>query len=387
MKNLHAIIILCLAVLLPTIGSAQCSCSGGTTPDSVVHNFTLGLNSSPTISIGFPKFDPALGTLSCLVYKDTLSAVSTTRVKNLDSADQEYAFRLTVNNMITAPGISSNSYVDKFYGPDSLKAYNKGLDSVVYGPDTTFNKVKHTITKTTGLSAFMGTGNVYFSHTINGGLISMSGGLNFSQRIETSRWGSFKLTYYWCPNSVLATHIQNFIVNKKDQGVTLAWTTSNQSHNYEIEISRDGKNFSSVGKANQASSSGSTSTKYQYQYNADQTLTGTVYFRIKETDTQGKVSYSETRTVAFPQSNFSNTIFPNPAVNTINIQLGESVQGEVAVALVNATGQTVYQKLYPAANLNNINVTWPVSVKQGIYYLKVQNMQTQRQTVSKIFIK
>src|SRR5687768_3508346 len=123
MKHLYLIVIFCFALALPQIATAQCSCGGGKTPDSVVHNYKLNVNSSPNITISFPKFDPSLGTLACYVYKDTLSAVSTTNVRNRDAAAQEYSFRLTVNNQITAPGFSVNAYMDKYYGPDSLDAY------------------------------------------------------------------------------------------------------------------------------------------------------------------------------------------------------------------------------------------------------------------------
>jgi hypothetical protein len=382
----HLYFILFFYALLPITAMSQCTCSGGAPADSVVHRYTLGVNSSPNIIISFPRFDPALGTLACLVYKDTLSAVSTTHVRNLDSADQEYSFRLTVNNMITAPGISVNAYMDKYYGPDSLKAYGKGRDSIVFGPDTTFRKVTHSITKSTVLAPFMGSGNVDFNYGISGGLISMAGGLNFSQRIESSRWGSFKLTYYYCSSSVLASNIQNLLVNKKDKTVSITWNTTNQSNTYEIEISTDGKNFTTVGKGKQASASGSASAKYEYQYNTDQATTGTLYFRVKETDAQGKVSYSKTSIILL-DNEAPAVLYPNPAVNGVNVQLNKFVQGEIEVALVNAVGQTVFKRLYRLDKLNNINVQWPVSVKQGVYYLKVKDLQTQSLSISKLFVK
>jgi len=386
MKHLYTIIILSFAAFLPKIASSQCTCGGGARPDSIVHFYTLAVNASPNIIISFPKFDPAIGTLACLVYKDTLSAVSTTHVRNRDSADQEYSLRLTVNNQITAPGISVNAYVDKYYGPDSLNAYNKGMDSVVYGPDTTFRNVTHAVTKNSVLSPYLGTGNVDFNYSISGGLISMAGGLNFSQNIETARWGSFKLTYYWCPNSVLASNIQNLSINKKDNTVSISWNTANQSNTYEIEISTDGKNFTNAGKAKQTTAAGSASAKYEYQYNADQTSTGTIFFRIKETDAQGRVSYSKTSMVILNNSG-ATILFPNPAVNGVNVQLEKQVQGEMEISLVNAVGQTIFKKLYRVDKLNNINVQWPASVRAGVYYMKVKDLQTQMTTTSRLFVK
>jgi hypothetical protein len=276
--------------------------------------------------------------------------------------------------------------MDKYYGPDSLKAYSKGLDSIKYGPDTTFREVTHSVQKNSVLSPYMGTGNVNFNYNISGGLISMSGGLNFSQNIESARWGTFKLTYYWCPNTVLAANIQNLAINKKDNTVSITWNTSNQTNTYEIEISTDGKNFTSVGKAKQSSAAGSASTKYEYQHHTDQTSTGTIYVRVKETDPQGKVSYSKTNMVVLGTSG-STVLYPNPAVNGVNVQLDKFAQGEIEIALVNAVGQTVFTRLYKVDKLNNINVQWPSSVKEGVYYLKVRDIQTQSLSISKLFVK
>jgi hypothetical protein len=247
--------------------------------------------------------------------------------------------------------------------------------------------VTHNVVKTSNLSPFMGTGTVSFNYSISGGLISMSGGLNFEQNIETSRWGTFKLSYYYCPNSVLATNIRNLAVNKNDQGVTLTWTSSNQTNTYEIEISTDGKNFTTAGKATETAASGSTSSKYEYQYHPDQALTGTIYFRVKETDAQGKVTYSETRMISIGKSGVNNSLYPNPAVNGVNVLLDKYVQGEIEVTLVNTIGQVVFSKTYRLDKLNNINITWPSSVKAGMYYLKVKDLQSQTQSISKLFVK
>jgi hypothetical protein len=308
-------------------------------------------------------------------------------VRNRDAAAQEYSFRLTVNNQITAPGFSVNAYMDKYYGPDWLDGYGLGEDSIKYGPDTTFRGVTHNVVKTSNLSPFMGVGNVDFNYSISGGLISMSGGLNFEQNIETARWGSFKLTYYYCPNSILATTIKNLAVNKNDQGVIITWTSSNQTNTYEIETSTDGKNFTTAGKATETATSGSASSKYEYQYHPDQAATGTIYVRVKETDAQGKVTYSEIRTISLSKGGMNNTLYPNPAVDGVNVLLDKFVQGEIEVTLVNTIGQTVFSKTYRLDKLNSINVKWPTSVKTGVYYLKVKDIQSQTQSTSKLFVK
>jgi hypothetical protein len=387
MKHLYTLLF-ALSFFVPQSILAQCACSGGEKPDSIVYNYTLASTTSPIVHVSFPKFDPAIGTLTCLTYNDTINAISTTNVKNVDSSDQEYRFRLTVTNSLSAPGININDFVDKYYGPDSLRAAGSGVDSITYGPDTTFNNLVHQITKTSGLASYMGSGVVFFNYNINGGLISLSGGLNFSQMIRTTRWGKFKLTYYWCPNALLASPLKNFTVNHKDETVHLSWTSDNQSNTYEIEISTDGKNFTSVGQANEAATASGASAKYQYQYNLDQATAGTVYFRIKSTDETGKVTWSEVKRITVGnQEDIIQNIFPNPAVNSVQVKFGENIFGALDVSLVNSVGQTVFSKRYNMERSNQLNVTWPNKLTPGVYYLKARNVKTQSETISRLIVK
>jgi len=381
--------LLALCFILPKTNLAQCACSGGITPDSIVYTYSLPPTTSPILHIPFPKFDPAIGTLNCLTYIDTLNAISTTNVKNVDSSDQEYTFRLTVTNSISAPGIAINDFVDKFYGPDSLMSSGTGIDSITYGPDTTFNNLVHKVTKTSGLSSYLGSGVVFFNYTINGGLISLSGGLNFSQLIRTTRWGTFKLVYYWCPNALLSPGLKNFTATQGDESIDLSWTSDNQStRTYEIEISTDGKNYTGIGQTSEATSFTGTSAEYEYQYKINQSATGTLYFRIKTTDKDGKVTWSEVKkvTVGGTQDN-GNQIFPNPAVSSVQVKFRDIVYGDIDISLVNTVGQTVFKKMYRVERSNILNVSWHQKLTPGIYYLKARNVKNQTETISRLIVR
>jgi hypothetical protein len=244
--------------------------------------------------------------------------------------------------------------------------------------------------KTSGLSPYLGAGNVTFTYNMSGGLISFSGGLNFSQLIRTTRWGTFKLAYYWCPNSLLASNLKNFTLNKKDKSVLISWNTnSTETNTYEIEISTDGKNYSSIGNTSEASASSGSTAKYQYEYNPDQPINGTIFVRIKVTDAQGKVTYSEIRSIEMnkPTGEITQAIFPNPAINAVTIKSKELMQGDYEVALVNTIGQTVFNKTYRVDKTNSIKVEWAGKLNTGVYYLKVKDLQHQTQSISKLFIK
>src|SRR3712207_2804866 len=88
-------------LLLPLVGNAQCSCSGGTPANREEHLVTLAATNQSNTTISFPKFDPAVGTLTCVRLDDTISIVSATGIRNYDPVETEYEFQLTVNTQVT----------------------------------------------------------------------------------------------------------------------------------------------------------------------------------------------------------------------------------------------------------------------------------------------
>src|SRR5262249_47490675 len=148
------------------------------------------------------------------------------------------------------------------------------------------------IATTSNVVPYIGTGVANFTFSLGGGLTSKEGGLNYIYSIQTNYWGSIKLTYYWCPNIALATSISEFTATPNGEAILLQWTDHNQQPNttYEIQISTDGANFTSVGETESNPASKSPSAKYQYQYNPDPSHVGRLYFRIRQTDASGQVT-------------------------------------------------------------------------------------------------
>src|SRR5258708_5225834 len=222
------------------------------TPVSFYASFPSTNANSTTVSL--PKFNPAIGTLSCLSFEDTVSGITTTPVKNIGSTSTIFKFLLTVADDLEGPaggGISITNNYAKAYGPDTLTAIGNPGDTVTYGPDALIDNEIGFASTNTGLAPYLGAGNVNFTYSLSGGLVSLKGGLNYTDSIKTNYWGSFKLTYYWCPATILSTTITDFTATPSNGAVDLQWLTTNQQPNtqYEIQISKDGKGFYPVGQA------------------------------------------------------------------------------------------------------------------------------------------
>ncbi len=159
-----------------------------------------------------------------------------------------------------------------------------------------------------------------------------------------------------CDLSLLPIKLTNFDAAKTPaNNVQLTWTTASEVNmaRYEIEASINANAFYKAGSV--ASKGNNFPTQYTYQ-DADMNKTGVRFYRIKTIEKDGSYAYSGVKSVKFSdvKSGVIN-IFPNPAVNTINITVNSEARENVTLSIVNMHGQKVMQKtLLLNKGMNNI---------------------------------
>src|SRR2546423_517877 len=304
-KQLYTILIVmgsCFAAVPETV--AQCNCGNGSTPDSVVYTYTLPPTATFNSTISFPKFDPSIGTLTCVTLRSVLNAVSNLAIRNLDSMQRDYEFLYTQAISFSGPGgLFSNANNSLHYGPTTLDAYGTGTDSAHFGPDTPFKD--QFLSKTvSNVAPYMGSGNVNINFTNTGSTLLLQGSNDYQSTVSTFAWGDFRLSYYWCATSALASGMKNFYAIRKDKSVLLQWITENELPNtkYEIQISRDGHAFGSITAMAIKNPLSGTAASYEFQYQAGNNFNRKVFFRIKELKPSGQYAYSSVKAVDFSGS-------------------------------------------------------------------------------------
>ena len=370
-------------------GMGQCNCPGNVTPDSTLYYYTLATTNLPTSTISFPQFDPSVGTLNCVSFYDTISGVSTTGVRNLAALKTQYKFQLTVANEIDGPGISVSEVFNKIYGPDSLDAFGNLGDTITYGPDSVFTNISD-VSNTSSVAGYLGTGTVDFIYTINGGLLSLKGGLNYRDQIITNYWGNFKLVYFWCPSVALATGINHFNAFRKGSNVMLQWQSENEQPNiaYEIQYSFNGKAFFPSGALLSNAAAANTNAAYQYQFNPGNTPEGRIFVRIKRMDANGKISYSAIKMVLMGSPDGAHfQVYPNPVTNYLALQFDALQTGHYSMELINTTGQVVSRQEVTLNNSNLVQMDLRQKPATGVYYFRVRETGTDQQYMNKVIIK
>jgi hypothetical protein len=152
--------------------------------------------------------------------------------------------------------------------------------------------------------------------------------------------------------------------NKK---ILLNWITASEINNdyFTVERSRDIFNWEFV---TQVDGNGNTSSTTTYQEWDHDPYIGTSYYRLKQTDFDGKISYSETVKVNLTESG-NVFISPNPAGNFLTITTDAS--GMERAEIYDAIGRHCIS--VPFHHDNPPNVIDISRLSQGIYFINLTN--------------
>ena len=393
-----------IAASIPQSSSAQCTCSGGIPATTLVYTATVSPNNLPSATVNFPQFDPTTTPgydLSCVTLFDTLSGVSTTGLRNLNSSTallppsnplysptgrMEYSSLLNVTTQIIGPGINQNKTFTTAYGPDSLGAFGQPDDTITYGPDNIFSNYKGSKASTSVVS-YIGTGTVSFSYSILGGLVITEGSLNYHAQIVTTYQGNFGLKYYLCPSSPLATSISYFAAVRNKNSIDLQWLAGNFQNNtdYEIQFSRNGEDFNTLGNIAANPSATGTISEFHYQYNLSSSDVGSLYFRIKRIDSDGHISYSAIKLINLESSaSIGIQTYPNPVINTVRVQFEENQNGQFVLEMVNISGQVIQRKSVTLSSSNRVDFDLANHPAKGLYVLRAKDLTHNKQYITKV---
>lgn len=171
-------------------------------------------------------------------------------------------------------------------------------------------------------------------------------------------------------NIPLPITLIDFNAQAEKAQVKLTWKTALEINNnyFSIEKSADGINWSVVKNVPGAHNSNSVLSYESFDENP---YSGTSYYRLKQTDLDGKFTYSGVKVVKVTEIS-SNSIhaYPIPnSGNTVNFK-GISDPSKLLVTVRDASGSSVY-----SSTLTSNSVVLP-SLKPGLYMINLNNKMT-----------
>jgi hypothetical protein len=165
-------------------------------------------------------------------------------------------------------------------------------------------------------------------------------------------------------NVPLPFTLLNFTAVKNRGGADIAWQTAAEVNNdhFIVEKSRDGVDFIAV---NTTGGAGTSQNLVSYQVRDPAPYTGTSYYRLKQVDYDGTVSYSQMAIVNFDGIG-EFYVYPNPGSGIFTIT---ALSGNTEITVVNMLGETIIAEISNSGSFQIDLSDQP----QGVYYVRANN--------------
>ena len=173
-------------------------------------------------------------------------------------------------------------------------------------------------------------------------------------------------------DNILPVELFSFTAKEESGKVYLNWVTASEKDNdyFVLERSQDGRQFSAIA---QVMGAGNSSFFHTYNEIDENPYNGISYYRLQQVDYDGAKSYSHIVVVSIEQ-NLKINIFPNPAVDVVNISFSEFKAGRLDYQVYNLSGKLMSQGFTEVnKGISHIRLDEIHNLQPGAYFLRVSN--------------
>ncbi len=173
---------------------------------------------------------------------------------------------------------------------------------------------------------------------------------------------------YTSTTSALPVTLSSFTALCHGAGVSIKWSSKQEynSKEYTLQKSNTGNSFEDVVTIPAA---GQSNSPLHYFYSDNNAFPNKTYYRLKQTDRDGKFTYSKIITVGCNGNEPEVYLFPNPAVNEITISIKNNSQKVRSIVITDVSGRTI-KWIQPLASAGNITLDVR-SLQKGIYWVRI----------------
>jgi hypothetical protein len=371
-------------------------CAGGGPPGSTAYDTTIAFGSGiVSTQVKFPKFDPQTGMVTCVRLCVTIRGIiDTVALENFTNAPQTGSYTYTRKDTIRGPGIPTHlsSSANLSFGPFPLDAtdgvFGSGPDFYSNGSDTVLTRVLcSNISDSATIAQFYGVNDsVTYNYAIDADAVGVVTGGSSLAFVLSSALVNFHFEYCTCPPILLPININQFSATKltKDK-VELKWSgydDPDANYQYEAQMSRDGRNFTSIGRL---AKNTTNSSVYRLVYQASSGNGGDYFFRVKQVYANGLGRYSNIRQVTLENSDFPKfTLYPNPSIGIVGIKFDNILTGHFNIQIFNTQGQVMVKKEIVVNASSYVQVA---KMESGVYWLRITDVKSQTSCVNQLLIK
>jgi len=192
--------------------------------------------------------------------------------------------------------------------------------------------------------------------------------------------------------SVLPIELLDFTAKPCNNNVCLNWKTATETNNkmFTLEKTKNAVNYDFVATVDGA---GNSTTIREYSNVDYAPYEGISYYRLKQTDYDGKFTYSSLIMVDFTHAatlEFGMDVYPNPSTGeNISLAVNASKGKEILVVVYDVAGRESYSKVFISEqDSKNVFALDPSGkLAAGIYFVQIQNTAGEIISVKKLIKK
>jgi hypothetical protein len=164
--------------------------------------------------------------------------------------------------------------------------------------------------------------------------------------------------------------------NDAENSVNLEWASASEKNNdyYTVYRSIDGEYWEPISTITGA---GNSSTTLTYSFIDENPLNGISYYKLRQTDFDGKYEEFEIKSVNLSMSESSVSLYPNPAADFINLSYFFTCnESELRLNIYNASGQ-----LIKTENIGNNSISMETTIDlndfaNGVYFIQINSQSS-----------
>lgn len=338
---------------------------------STILNFPVGSGGDcRPVKLTVAHSTGALYTYQVQLFNASAAALGYTLPPTVDSVSSVHYYTIgrtdASNNNQPVAGLSGNQTIEIHFGANDLVTDGNAITIV-----------KNTYTAPNAWIDIGAAGGPPY----NGGLKLTGSITSTSSPTAFNSFSNFAIGFR--KMTILPVTTFDFTGQVKNNSIELMWTTTTELNNsfFTVEKSKDGIHFEAIQNIPTKAPGGNSQSGLQYATLDINPYTGSNYYRLKQTDINGKYSYSKIIVVSFYSAQ-QDTVYPNPTTGTVYIKGLKTPT--TYITWYDTGGRVVTSGMYPVQNgMAKINS----NLANGIYILKYTSgnglWQTQRIIIRK----
>ncbi len=218
------------------------------------------------------------------------------------------------------------------------------------------------------------------TYSLNGTCVGTSTASN-TQRTGMNGFSVFGVAQSSAP---LPVELISFTGETFDDHNGLNWATASElnNHYFDVERSDDGITFSPIGRKEGGNNS---SQRLDYSFDDYSPIEGINYYRLKQVDYNGAITYSNVVSLIFHRGNMSvSNVKPNPTNGEVNFDFNSPSETTIHIVITDVTGRKVKDEYMEVKAGTSIINTMIDETGAGVYTLSVTEEKSGFRSVSRI---